>query len=108
MMDLTPNKVFKSSAFEPTDEELTNHARAKRRGRREASKRVVSKRVVSKRVPSGDVKMRSPSPKPMALEDRAADDSDDDLPDVTRMFDERPQKRRKRSTMDDVSPLFCL
>lgn len=97
MMDLTPSKVFKSSAFEPTDEELTNHARAKRRGRRE----------VSKRVRSEDVKMRSPSPKPMALEDRAANDSDDDLPDVSCMFDERPHKRM-RSTMDDVSPFFCL
>jgi hypothetical protein len=98
MMDLTPNKVFKSSAFEPTDEELTKHARAKRRRRREASGRH----------PAQDVRIRSPSPKPKALEDRGLDDSDDELPDVSNMFDERPRKRRKKAAGDDVGRFFLL
>ena len=98
MMDLTPNRVFISSAFEPTDEELTNHARAKRRGRREVSGRFIAQ----------NVKMRSPSPTVKTLEDRALDDSDDDLPDVSNMFDERPRKRHKKSAVDDVGPWFYL
>jgi hypothetical protein len=98
MMDLTPHKVFKSSAFEPSDEELTNHARAKRRGRRE----------VSRRVSVEDVKMRSSSPKLNALEACALDDSDDDLPDVSNMFDERPRKRHKKSAVHDVSSFLGL
>jgi hypothetical protein len=52
--------------------------------------------------------MRSPSPKVKDLEDRALNDSDDDLPDVSNMFDERPRKRHKKSAIDDVGPLFLL
>ncbi|RDB23958.1 putative ATP-dependent helicase C23E6.02 [Hypsizygus marmoreus] len=92
MMDLTPNKVFRSSAFEPTDEELTNHPRATRRGK---------SRVLTKRTSDGDVKMRSPSPE-RSFEERGLDDSDDDLPDVSSMLEERPvKKQRKNMRIDD-------
>jgi hypothetical protein len=50
--------------------------------------------------------MRSPSPKPKTLEDRGLDDSDDELPDVSNMFDERPRKRYKKTAVDDVSLFF--
>jgi hypothetical protein len=91
MMDLTPEKVFKSSAFEPSDEELTNHARSKR----------MEKKALVKRHSSEDIVMGSPS-----FDDRVLDDSDDDLPDVSSMFEERPWKRQKKSEArndDDVS-----
>ncbi|KAG5651444.1 hypothetical protein H0H81_008625 [Sphagnurus paluster] len=82
MIDLSPDKVFKSSAFEPTDEELTNHARATRR-------------VKGRKVSNRDVRMRSPTPE-KTFEERGLDDSDDDLPDVSSLMDIRPAKRQKK------------
>ncbi|KAG5644269.1 hypothetical protein DXG03_008754 [Asterophora parasitica] len=87
MTDLSPEKVFKSSAFEPTDEELTNHARATRRGN-------------ARKGTNRDVKMRSPSPE-KSFEDRGVDDSDDDFPDVSSLLDTRPVKRQKRHSRID-------
>ncbi|KAG6902647.1 hypothetical protein C0995_013772 [Termitomyces sp. Mi166 len=97
MTDLTLNKIFKSSAFEPTDEELTKHAQEIRRSN--------GARRISRR----DVKIRSPFPK-ASFEDRGLDDSDDDLPDVSTILDERPIKRQKKSQIvesddDDVTDL---
>ncbi|KAG6887923.1 hypothetical protein C0992_010201 [Termitomyces sp. T32_za158] len=87
MTDLTPSKVFRASAFEPTDEELTKHARDTRR--RKGARRM------------SDVKTRSPSPK-ASLDDSGLDDSDDDLPDVSTILDRRPAKRQKKShAIDD-------
>ncbi|KAH0579625.1 hypothetical protein H2248_002475 [Termitomyces sp. 'cryptogamus'] len=84
MADLTPNKVFKASAFEPTDEELTKHARETHRN------------YGVRRVSARDFKIRSPS-STASFEDRGLDDSDDDLPDVSTIFDKRPAKRQKKS-----------
>ncbi|KAF5376123.1 hypothetical protein D9615_007674 [Tricholomella constricta] len=92
MTDVSPDKVFKSSAFEPTDEELTDHARATRR----ANTRKVSKR---------NVKMRSLSPEEKSFEHCGLDDSDDDLPDVSTMLDARPAKRQKKSQRIDDSDI---
>ncbi|KAF9468325.1 SNF2 family DNA-dependent ATPase [Collybia nuda] len=90
MVDLTPDKVFKSSAFEPSDEELTKHARLKR----------MEKKGLSKRHSNEDIVMHSPS-----FDDKSLDDSDDDLPDVSNMLEERPSKRQKkvRISRDDES-----
>ncbi|KAG5352566.1 hypothetical protein C0989_001784 [Termitomyces sp. Mn162] len=84
MADLTPNKVFQASAFEPTDEELTKHARETHRN------------YGVRRVSARDFKIRSPS-STASFEDRGLDDSDDDLPDVSTIFDKRPAKRQKKS-----------
>ncbi|KAG5722781.1 putative SWI/SNF-related matrix-associated actin-dependent regulator of chromatin subfamily A member 3-like 2, partial [Termitomyces sp. T112] len=84
MADLTPNKVFKASAFKPTDEELTKHARETHRN------------YGVRRVSARDFKIRSPS-STASFEDRGLDDSDDDLPDVSTIFDKRPAKRQKKS-----------
>ncbi|KAG6840497.1 hypothetical protein C0991_006327 [Blastosporella zonata] len=81
MVDFGQNKVFKASAFEPTDEELTNHARETRR---------------AKGARRRGVRMRSPTPE-KTFEDRGLDDSDDDFPDVSTILDKRPAKRQKKS-----------
>ncbi|KAF8890769.1 SNF2 family N-terminal domain-containing protein [Infundibulicybe gibba] len=91
MMDLTPEKVFKSSAFEPTDEELSNHARAQRRAQRKPSSQTKHSKII---------RVRSPSPE-KSWEERAMDSDDDDLPDVSEMFDRRSAKRQKKSLVDD-------
>ncbi|TFK37535.1 SNF2 family DNA-dependent ATPase [Crucibulum laeve] len=92
MMDLGPSRIFKASAFEPSDEELTNHARSKRQANRGKA-----------RGRDGDVQMRSPLPSPVkSLEERGLDDSDDDLPDVSAIFEERPKKRQRKNSPDDL------
>ena len=94
MNDLSGDKIFKSAAFEPSDEELSNHARSKRQEKKGRSS------------PGVIVKSRcSPSPF-QSFEDFLMSDSDDDLPDVANMFEDRPKKRQKinmKSAPDDVS-----
>ncbi|GLB44215.1 putative SNF2 family N-terminal domain [Lyophyllum shimeji] len=87
MNDLSADRVFKSSAFEPTDEELTNHARQMRHAK-------------ARKVSDRDVMMRSPSPE-KTFEERGLDDSDDDLPDVSSLLDQRPAKRQKKKQILD-------
>lgn len=91
MMDLGPEKVFKSTAFEPSDEELTNYARSKRNMKK-----------------GKDIKMRSPSPV-RTFEESALDDSDDDLPDPADMFKSSVKSPKKttarRVIVDSVSSL---
>ena len=94
MNDLSGDKIFKSAAFEPSDEELSNHARTKRQEKKGRSSRGV---IVKPRC--------SPSPF-QSFEDFLMSDSDDDLPDVANMFEDRPKKRQKinmKSAPDDVS-----
>lgn len=88
MMDLkSADKVFKSAAFEPTDEELREHTRSKWRRKKEKTSR-------------HDIKMRSPSPvrsiSPTSSIPDIFDDSDDDLPDVAHMLDTPPKKRKEK------------
>ncbi|KAF8153937.1 SNF2 family DNA-dependent ATPase [Crassisporium funariophilum] len=83
----SPDKVFKSSAFEPSAEELSNYARSKRR--ESANKHVFA-----------DVKMRSPSPTESIPE--FLDDSDDDLPDIAHIHATPPSKRKhKKKPFED-------
>lgn len=89
MMDMkSADKVFKSAAFGPTDEELREYARSKRRERKER-----------------DIEMRSPSParslSPTSSIPDVFDDSDDDLPDVAQMLKKR--KEKMQSTKSKVS-----
>jgi len=103
MNDISADKIFKSAAFEPSDEELSNHARSKRQEKRGRSSGGV---IIKSR--------RSPSPL-KSFEDFLMSDSDDDLPDVANMFEDRPKKRQKKhmkSAPDDVSvfpvPIYPL
>ncbi|KAI0669018.1 SNF2 family N-terminal domain-containing protein [Trametes maxima] len=76
MQDLTPNAVFLSSAFQPSDEELQAAVRAARRA-----------------------KQRSPSPPPVkkfkveaiSFSDSSDSDSDDDLPDLAELMKSSPK-----------------
>ncbi|KAJ6562842.1 SNF2 family DNA-dependent ATPase [Mycena vulgaris] len=69
MTDLKATKIFKSSAFEPSEEELQQHARSRREAKRPRYNW------------GDDVKVRAVPVK--AFEDRCLDsDDDDDLPDV--------------------------
>ena len=86
MMDLkSADKVFKSAAFEPTDEELREYSRSKRRVKQKSNH---------------NIKMRSPSParslSPATSIPDIFDDSDDDLPDVAHMLDTPPKKRKAK------------
>jgi len=93
MVDLTPHKVFKFAAFEPSDEELSKRAREMRRGKR---------RLVRNRSPDGEVRMKSRSLTPeKTFDERGLDDSDDDLPDVSTMLDLRPKKRARIESDED-------
>ncbi|KAF9007048.1 SNF2 family DNA-dependent ATPase [Cyathus striatus] len=87
MVELSPEKMFKAAAFEPTDEELTRHADERRRAKRKNQK------------PLRDVRMRSPSPV-ASLDEYTSDDSDD-LPDIEHMFDDKPKKHSKNSRVMD-------
>ncbi|KAF8134681.1 SNF2 family N-terminal domain-containing protein [Mycena galopus ATCC 62051] len=71
MTDLTATKVFKSSAFEPTEDELHEYARSKREAKRPKYRW------------GDDVKVRVVKPEPeLAFEARRIDsDDDDDMPD---------------------------
>ncbi|KAF8888452.1 SNF2 family N-terminal domain-containing protein [Gymnopilus junonius] len=83
MMDMkSPDKVFKASAFEPTEEDLGNHARDKRRARHDSRK--------------GFTKKRSPSPVKVIDIPDVLDDSDDDLPEVGHMLDTPLKKQRRK------------
>jgi hypothetical protein len=91
MMDMkSGDKVFKSAAFEPTDEELREYSRSKWRVKREKTSRQ-------------DIKMRSPSPvrsiSPTSSIPDIFDDSDDDLPDVAHMLDTPPKKRKEKEKL---------
>ncbi|KDR65835.1 hypothetical protein GALMADRAFT_131232 [Galerina marginata CBS 339.88] len=83
MMDMkSTDKVFKASAFEPSEEEVTNQIQSKRRAKSG----------------KGRVQARSPSPTPSIPD--VLDDSDDDLPEVGHIFD-TPLKKHKKVTKKD-------
>ncbi|KAF9074434.1 SNF2 family N-terminal domain-containing protein [Rhodocollybia butyracea] len=99
ILDMGPEKIFKSAAFEPTDEELSKYADSERRRRRKES----------------DTDDRYSSNAQKAFEMKGLDDSDDDLPDLADIL--RPLKKQKLEdkmetddddvidlTMDDISP----
>ncbi|KAJ7619382.1 SNF2 family DNA-dependent ATPase [Roridomyces roridus] len=69
MTDLQSTKVFKSSAFEPNEDELEAFEKSKRQPKR------------AKYSWGDDVKVRAPSP-PKAFDDCLLDSDDDDMPDL--------------------------
>ncbi|EAU87720.1 hypothetical protein CC1G_08756 [Coprinopsis cinerea okayama7 len=84
MVDLSDAKTFKSSAFEPSDEELRQHAQRKaNRSRNRYSEKKGKK--------------KAPSPPPDFLSD--LDDSDDDLPEISDIF-KTPKKKGKGKRVD--------
>jgi len=84
MMDLTPAKVFRSSAFEPSEEELKGSFR----------------RRATESVLSDDEEMSAPS-KATLSEKKAArlGDSDDELPDMSQFLAETCGPRVKQGRM---------
>ena len=86
MVDMSPSKIFKCTAFEPSEEELADFARAKRRAERKPSRYGSNSFNQSK--------TRSPSP--VVMDDiMELSDSDDELPDVQDMFKTLPKKNVK-------------
>ncbi|KAF7297138.1 SNF2 family DNA-dependent ATPase [Mycena indigotica] len=85
MADLTPGKIFKSAAFEPTEEELEEYARSKRQAKR------------PRYATYEHAKIRSVERKP--LEERGIDSDDSDLEDLPLLASMRP----KTETNDEDS-----
>ncbi|KAJ6542826.1 SNF2 family N-terminal domain-containing protein [Mycena capillaripes] len=84
MTDLKATKIFKSSAFEPTEDELREHARSKREVKRPRYSW------------DDDVKVRAEPQK--AFEDRRHDsDSDDDMPDVPLLASIKKKEEKEES-----------
>lgn len=116
MNDLSAGKTFKSSAFEPSDGELTKAARSKRK------QRTRSKR--EKSTSDEDVEMGSPPPKKFTGSKLDLDDSsDDDMPDLADLLAGRERKKkahlqtkkvkkgksvRQSVPIEDVSLSFCF
>jgi len=79
MNDLSGEKMFKSSAFEPSDEELTKAAKAKRKRRSTVKYNKLSS--------DDDIDMATPSPKTFTGSKLDLDDSsDEEMPDVADLF----------------------
>jgi hypothetical protein len=105
MTDMGPQKIFKSAAFEPTDEELTNYAKSKRRqNRRNQSSSRIWKRSFS------PVKAEPPSPTGSIIE---LSDSDEELPDFMDMFKKKPapskdKKGKKKRVVESSDEVYSL
>ncbi|KAK0459781.1 SNF2 family DNA-dependent ATPase [Desarmillaria tabescens] len=82
MQNVGDSKVFRSIAFQPTDEELTKHAKRKR--------------TLKRAVVGYDI---SDEEEQTSLEERIASDSDDDLPDIANIM--LPKKKKARVERDD-------
>ena len=91
MMDLTsPEKVFKISTFEPSEEELDEYIRSKRRGNSTRHGTVKKE------------KARSPSPA-ISIPDELSD-SDEEFPEVSKMFNSLAKKDKMEAKQEeDVS-----
>ncbi|KAE9403438.1 hypothetical protein BT96DRAFT_1016994 [Gymnopus androsaceus JB14] len=118
ILDMGANMIFKSAAFEPTDEELSKHADAERRRRRNKSGSSSSKKLPSfnkkKAVAYGSSEDEEEddqdpySSKAMKAFEKGLD-SDDELPDLATIM--RPVEPNDDDivdlTMDDISqPIF--
>ncbi|KAJ8462365.1 hypothetical protein ONZ45_g17962 [Pleurotus djamor] len=94
-----PNKVFKSCAFEPSDEELSAYAKSHRQASRKHrhSRYTIKDEDDDDDLEVGDIDMKNPGSSPKRFGDDlgASDDDDDDLPDASMIFT-RPAKRIKK------------
>jgi hypothetical protein len=113
MNDLSGTKMFKSSAFEPSDEELTKAAKAKRKRRSTVKHNNLSS--------DDDVDMATPPPKTFTGSKLDLDDSsDEEMPDVADLFAGREGKKkvkkeikpsnfyRTSTAIEDVSPCVLI
>ncbi|ESK86005.1 snf2 family dna-dependent atpase [Moniliophthora roreri MCA 2997] len=104
MLDMSATKIFKSMAFEPTEEELTKQAEAKRKAKAHRPKKEFESEV---EIVKSNFK---------SFQDRLDESSDDDLPDPSTILGPPAAKRRKSNqsqtsddddildlTMDDIS-----
>lgn len=88
MMDLTSaDKVFKASAFEPTDEDLADHKRDEKAKRNAKNK-------------------PKPPPSKYDVPDILSDSDSDDLPEVNDIFNYRKKAKVEPESDDDVSSFF--
>ncbi|KDQ23736.1 hypothetical protein PLEOSDRAFT_1048309 [Pleurotus ostreatus PC15] len=90
------NKVFKSIAFEPSDEELTAYANAHRRGSRRHQVKYEIKDEDDEDNMDVDVDISESSPTPNKIEEL----SEDELPDASSIF----APKAKRAKISDVKP----
>lgn len=88
------NKVFKSIAFEPSDEELTAYANAHRRGSRRHQVKYEIKDEDDEDNMDVDVDISESSPTPNKIEEL----SEDELPDASSIF----APKAKRAKISEV------
>jgi hypothetical protein len=113
MNDLSAAKIFKSSAFEPSDEELTGAAKARRKQRSRVKHNEFSS--------DDDIDVATPPPKTFTGSKFDLDDSsDEEMPDVADLFagcegNKKVKEEVKQSMFDmasaaieDVSPCVLL
>lgn len=116
MCDLTPQKVFKSSAFEPDKEELQEAARASKRARRSGpSKPEARKQAQAVSVDSDEEDDDSVSPVKSRFRGGTplGDSSDEELPDFSQLiaskgnFKKQNKGKKQKRVMSDVLQPFC-
>lgn len=107
MLDIGPNKVFKSAAFAPSDSEVEQFIRAQRLARRKLNN---NSPIKTERKPNIKSPGSSSDAPPTSTPERKRNyydtielsDSDDELPDVSSLFDTRPAKKVKREVKAEV------
>ncbi|KAL0564202.1 hypothetical protein V5O48_017851 [Marasmius crinis-equi] len=91
ILDMSPERLFKSFAFEPTDDDLKRLTEAKRKARLPQKKKKVATSYGSSEDEDSDIEFVGKT-----LEERGLDDSDDDLPELGAII-QPPAKKRKVS-----------
>ena len=100
MTNFKGDKIFKSSAFEPTKEEVKEHKRKRREARKAAARARREPQSIFD-IDDSDIEIEDAPPK-RAFEDIVLDDSDDEFPDLD-MISQRPTKKRKSDEGVQVS-----
>ncbi|KAL1746595.1 P-loop containing nucleoside triphosphate hydrolase protein [Schizophyllum fasciatum] len=93
MTNLKGDKIFKSSAFEPTKEEVKEHKRRRREARKAAARARLRPHSIFSDDDDSDIEIED-GPTKKTFEEMVLDDSDDDFPDLDKI-EERPVKKRK-------------
>jgi hypothetical protein len=87
MNDLSQNKVFKSIAFEPEEDEVEEANRARKRARRlSLEKSVRQSTVLSEESSDSDSEIEISAPSRFRGATPELDSSDDDMPDFSQLF----------------------
>jgi hypothetical protein len=118
MNDLNQTKVFKSTAFEPEEEELEEAHRARKRARQPAPKKSVHQSAVSSAgLSDSDSEIEVSAPSRFRGATPELDSSDDDMPDFSQLFANGGKLKKKvkkaagKKTLgpqsDDVRITFC-